>query len=161
MRNSVTRRTFFAAAAAGATTLAANNKPAILGGAKVRTNRWPSWPVFDKREGVGLVGGVRSAAWGRGSGKHVQKFEEAYAAVTGAKGCLATANGTSALLISMAALGIGPGDEVIVPPYTFVATVNTVLALDALPVFVDSDRETFQIDHRRIEAAITDRTAAI
>jgi perosamine synthetase len=161
MRNSVTRRAFFAAAAAGATTLAANNKPAILGGAKIRTTRWPSWPVFDKTEDEALLKVVRSAAWGRGSGKQVQIFEEAYAAVTGAKTCLATANGTSALLVSLAALGIGPGDEVIVPPYTFVATVNTVLAMQALPVFVDSDRETFQIDHRKIEAAITDRTAAI
>ena len=161
MRNSVTRRTFFAAAAAGATTFAANNKPAILGGVKIRTTRWPSWPVFDKTEDEALLKVVRSAAWGRGSGKQVQIFEEAYAAVTGAKSCLATANGTSALLVSLAALGIGPGDEVIVPPYTFVATVNTVLALQALPVFVDSDRETFQIDHRKIEAAITDRTAAI
>lgn len=161
MRNSVTRRTFFAAAAAGATTLAANNKPAILGGAKIRTTRWPSWPVFDKTEDEALLKVVRSAAWGRGPGKQVQIFEEAYAAVTGAKTCLATANGTSALLVSLAALGIGPGDEVIVPPYTFVATVNTVLAFQALPVFVDSDRETFQIDHRKIEAAITNRTAAI
>ena len=78
--------------------------------------------------------------------------------LTGAKHCLATANGTSALLTSLGALGVGPGDEVIVPPYTFVATVNAVLLLHALPVFVDTDLETFQIDARKIEAAITDRT---
>ena len=74
---------------------------------------------------------------------------------------MATANGTSALFASLAALGIGPGDEVIVPPYTFIATINAVLLHYALPVFVDTDPETFQIDPRKIEAAITDRTAAI
>jgi dTDP-4-amino-4,6-dideoxygalactose transaminase len=91
----------------------------------------------------------------------VDRFEAAYAQLTGAKYCLATANGTSALLTSLAALGVGAGGEVIVPPYTFVATVNAVVALNALPVFVDSDPETFQIDARKIEAAITERTAAI
>ena len=64
-------------------------------------------------------------------------------------------------ITSLAALGIGPGDEVIVPPYTFVATINAVLMHHALPVFVDTDPETFQIDARKIEAAITERTACI
>jgi dTDP-4-amino-4,6-dideoxygalactose transaminase len=117
--------------------------------------------VFDKTEEDALLGVLRSKVWNRGSGKHVAGFEKAYAALTGAKGCLATANGTSALYITLASLGIGPGDEVILPPYTFVATVNVILAVHAMPVFVDSERETFQIDHRKIEAAITDRTAAI
>ncbi len=67
----------------------------------------------------------------------------------------------AALITSLAALGIGPGDEVIVPPYTFVATVNAVLIHHALPVFVDTDPETFQVDARKIEAAITERTACI
>ena len=75
--------------------------------------------------------------------------------------CLATANGTSALLTSLNAMGIEPGDEVIVPPYTFIATVNVVLRHHALPVFVDTDPETFQMDARKIEAAITPRTKAI
>ena len=74
------------------------------------------------------------------------------------KHCLATANGTSALFDLARRAGRGPGDEVIVPPYTFVATVNVVLLQHALPVFVDTDLETFQIDARKIEAAITDRT---
>ena len=83
------------------------------------------------------------------------RFEREYAALTGTAHCLATANGTSALLTALAVLDVGPGDEVIVPPYTFVATINVVLQRLALPVFVDSDIETFQIDARRIEAAIT------
>lgn len=160
MQNDVTRRIFLAAAG-GATAFGATERPALLGGGKVRTAKWPSWPVFDQVEEQALLGVLRSGAWYRGLGQNVDKFEKAYSTLTGAKGCLATANGTSALLVSLAALGIGPGDEVILPPYTFVATVNAVLALNALPIFVDSDRETLQIDHRKIEAAITSRTAAI
>jgi dTDP-4-amino-4,6-dideoxygalactose transaminase len=74
---------------------------------------------------------------------------------------VAVANGTSALVTSLAALGVEPGDEVIVPAYTFIATVNAVLLHYAMPVFVDTDPETFQIDARKIEAAITPRTTAI
>src|SRR5207247_5029698 len=125
------------------------------------TARWPSWPVIDKTEEQALLGVLRSRVWYRGNGDQVTAFEKAYSAMTGAKGCLATANGTSALYVSLASLGVGPGTEVIVPPYTFVATINAVLALHALPVFVDTERETLQIDHRKIEAALTERTAAI
>lgn len=156
----VSRRGFLAAASAGAA-FGAAEKPAVLGGKKVRTERWPSWPVFDKREEEALLGTLKSGEWFRGGGKRAIAFEKAYAELTGAKGCLATANGTSALLTSLAALGVGPGDEVIVPPYTFVATVNVVLMLNALPVFVDSDRETFQIDARKIEAAVTPQTKVL
>lgn len=158
---SQTRRTFLATAATAAAVRNAAAKPALLGGTKTRTERWPSWPVFDKTEEDAVLGVLRSGVWYRGNGKQVPAFEKAYAGVTGAKGCLATANGTSALFVSLASMGIGPGAEVIVPPYTFVATINVVMALHALPVFVDTDRETLQIDHRKIEAAITDRTAAI
>ncbi len=156
-----TRRTFLAASAAGATAFAAAAKPALLGGPKVRTQAWPKWPVFDKLEETKLLDTLRGGQWFRGSGKVVSGFESAYASLTGAKACLATANGTSALLTSLNAMGVGAGDEVIVPPYTFVATVNVVLAVNAVPVFVDTDIETFQIDPKKIEAAITDRTAAI
>jgi dTDP-4-amino-4,6-dideoxygalactose transaminase len=75
--------------------------------------------------------------------------------------CIATSCGTTALVTTLAVLDIGPGDEVIVPPYTFVATVNAVLMQRALPVFVDSDIETFQIDAGKIDAAITPNTRAI
>src|SRR4029453_3939017 len=70
-------------------------------------------------------------------------------------------HGPPALAPSLAPLDVGGGDEVIVPPYTFVATVNAVLLRGALPIFVDTDVETFQIDARKIEASITDRTRAI
>jgi dTDP-4-amino-4,6-dideoxygalactose transaminase len=136
-----------------------SNVPALLGGTPVRRSPFPSWPVADKREEEALVALVRSGKWFRG--KNVGDFESAYATLTGARHCLATANGTSALITSLSALGVGPGDEVIVPPYTFIATVNAVLLLNALPVFVDTDIETFQIDARKIERAITGKTRVI
>ena len=133
--------------------------PALLGGTPVRSASFPSWPVSDAREEEALVRVIRSGRWNRGD--NVAAFETAYASLTGAKHCLATANGTSALLTSLGALGIGPGDEVIVPPYTVVATVNAVLMMRALPVFADSDLETFQIDARAVEKAITGTTRVI
>jgi dTDP-4-amino-4,6-dideoxygalactose transaminase len=138
---------------------AASNTPAVLGGTPVRTAPFPSWPIADAHEEDALVRVIRSGRWNRGD--QVAAFESAYAALTGAKHCLATANGTSALITSLAALGIGPGDEVIVPPYTFVATINAVLMMHALPVFADTDVDTFQIDARQLERAITERTKLI
>jgi dTDP-4-amino-4,6-dideoxygalactose transaminase len=133
--------------------------PALLGGTPVRTTPFPSWPVADAREEDALVRVIRSGRWNRGD--NVAAFETEYASLTGAKHCIATANGTSALITSLGALGIGAGDEVIVPPYTFIATINAVLLMRALPVFVDSDLETSQIDARKIEQAITGRTRVI
>jgi perosamine synthetase len=133
--------------------------PAALGGNPTRRTPFPAWPISDAREEDALAAVLRGGRWNRGD--QVAAFESAYASLTGAKGCLATANGTSALITSLAALGIGPGDEVIVPPYTFIATINAVLLMHAMPIFVDTDIETFQIDARKIEAAITPRTRAI
>jgi perosamine synthetase len=162
----MTRRSFVNASAAataalGASARAANGKPAILGGAKVRTERFPSWPKITATDEQAWMDVLRSGKWYRGSGRQVDKFEETYARLLGAKHCLATANGTSALITSLAALGVGPGDEVLVPPYTFVATVNAVLIHHALPVFVDSDADTFQMDARKIAGSINDRTKVI
>ena len=142
-----------------ASAASASNTPAILGGTPVRRTPFPSWPVADAREEDALVRVIRSGRWNRGD--NVAAFEAAYASLTGAKHCLATANGTSALITTLAALGIGPGDEVIVPPYTFVATINAVLLLRALPVFVDTDINTFQIDARKVEQALTGNTKMI
>jgi dTDP-4-amino-4,6-dideoxygalactose transaminase len=164
MSKPVSRRHFLAAApAAGAALQAASSadKPAALGGSKTRTEPFPAWPKFDEREERALLDTLHSGKWYRGGGQNVRKFEEAYARLTGSKFCLATANGTSALLTSLNVLGVQAGDEVIVPPYTFIATINVVLRQHALPVFVDTDAKTFQIDHARLEAAITDRTQAI
>lgn len=137
------------------------DQPAKLGGKPVRTAAFPAWPICDETEEKALLDVLRSKKWFRGDGQTVNQFETAFAQLTGAKHCIATANGTSAVLASLGALDVGPGDEVIVPPYTFVATVNAVLMHHALPVFVDTDPETFQIDAKKIEAAITERTVAI
>ena len=149
------------ALAAAVSAEGAGEKPAMLGGAKAHPEPFPSWPIVDQTEERAILETLRSGRWYRGNGKNVARFEEEYARLTGAKTCLATANGTAALFTSLNAMGVEPGDEVIVPPYTFVATVNVVLRQHALPVFVDTDPETFQMDARKLEAAITPRTRAI
>jgi len=149
------------AADVGGTPTGAAAKPAVLGGKPVCSGHFPGWPVFDQTEEKALLETLHSGQWYRGSGKAVSNFEEAYAKVTGARHCLATSCGTSALFTALGALDIGPGDEVILPPYTFVATYNVIVLNYALPIFVDSDSETFQIDAHKIEAAITERTRAI
>lgn len=138
---------------------AASDKPALLGGTPVRSEPFPDWPVIgpQDRQAWGRV--LETGKWNRGPNVH--RFEQQWADTMKARYALATSSGTSALFTALAALDIGPGDEVIVPPYTFVATVNVVLLHRAVPVFVDSDRETFQIDATKIEAAISDRTRCI
>ncbi|MDO8542637.1 MAG: DegT/DnrJ/EryC1/StrS family aminotransferase [Opitutaceae bacterium] len=116
------------------------------------------WPMWDNREEKALLDVLRSGKWGRGNGTRVKEFELAYAEKMRAKHCVATASGTSALLTTLGALGVGPGDEVIMPPYTFVATFNVITLNYALPVFVDTDPVTFQIDASKIAAAITPAT---
>ena len=134
---------------------------AVLGGKPVRTNSFPGWPVLKANDREAWQKVLGEGHWCRLDGNHANSFEKAYAQLTGTKHCVLTANGTSALFTSLNALGVGPGDEVILPPYTFVATINVVLLNYALPVFVDSDRETSQIDAKKIEAAITPRTRCI
>jgi dTDP-4-amino-4,6-dideoxygalactose transaminase len=135
-----------------------NGKPALLGGTPVRTEPFPSWPVIRDNDETTWAAVLRKGRWNRLDGTYAKVFEESWAKILGAKYCLATSSGTAALFASLNALGAGPGDEVIVPPYTFVATINVVLLQHALPIFVDTDPETFQIDARKIEAAITPRT---
>jgi perosamine synthetase len=127
----------------------------------VRDRPFPAWPVIGENDEKAWMEVLRKGRWCRLGGDYANEFEAAWARTLGAKHCLAVANGTSALITSLAALGVGPGDEVIVPPYTFVATVNAVLMHHALPVFVDTDPETFQIDAKKIEVAINEKTRCI
>ena len=174
MSNDITRRHFLGAASAGTAGLAvaahlspaarprSTRELALLGGEPVRREPFPSWPVIREGDEKAWMEVLRKGRWCRlGTSGYAKRFEELWAEQTGAKYCRVTANGTSALFTSLNALEIGPGDEVLVPPYTFVATVNVVLLQHALPVFVDTDPETFQIDARKIEAAITQRTLCI
>lgn len=136
------------------------DRPAILGGRPIRTQGWQKWPIWNPETDEKLLLEVlRSGVWSRA--KVVTEFEEKWAATMGAKRCLSVVNGTNALICALANLDIGAGDEVIVPPYTFIATIQAVLQNGAIPVFVDTDPETFQIDANKIEAKITPRTRAI
>jgi UDP-2-acetamido-2-deoxy-ribo-hexuluronate aminotransferase len=94
-------------------------------------------------------------------GPEVAELEEKLAAYTGAKYCISVANGTDALQIALMALGIGPGDQVITPGFTYIATAETVALLRAKPVYVDIDARTYNLDPALLEAAITPRTKAI
>ncbi|MDQ7985760.1 DegT/DnrJ/EryC1/StrS family aminotransferase [Pseudomonas sp. G34] len=94
-------------------------------------------------------------------GPEVAELEEKLAAYTGAKHCITCANGTDALQIAQMALGIGPGDEVITPGFTYIATAETVALLGAKPVYIDIDPRTFNLDPILLEASITPRTKAI
>ncbi len=94
-------------------------------------------------------------------GPEVAELEEKLAAYTGAKYCISVANGTDALQIALMALGIGPGDEVITPGFTYIATAETVALLRAKPVYVDIDARTYNLDPSLLEAAITPNTKAI
>ncbi len=174
MRNALNRRGFLQQTSAGAVGLSlgvpavaqqtrggAKGTLAVLGGKPVRTAAFPGWPVVKDNDRDGWQKVLGEGHWCRLDGNYANSFEKAYADLTGTKQCLVTANGTSALFTSLNALGVGPGDEVIVPPYTFVATINVVLLNYALPVFVDTDRATSQIDAKKIEAAITSRTRCI
>lgn len=136
-------------------------KPALLGGNKVRQMEWPEWPVWDEAAEQEIVKMLRSGKWWRGSGDYVAEFEKEYALLMGAERCLATASGSAALLVALHVLGVDAGDEVLVSPYTFIASYNVIFINKALPVFVDTDPETFLIDPAKIEDRITDRTTAI
>jgi len=94
-------------------------------------------------------------------GPEVKELEEKLSTYTGAKHCITVASGTEALLISLMALGIGPGDEVITTPFTFVATVEVIVLLGATPVYVDIEPDTCNINARGIETRISARTKAI
>src|SRR5690348_12127868 len=94
-------------------------------------------------------------------GQEVRTLEERFAAEIGVKHAIATSNGTTALHVALLAHCIGPGDEVITVPFTFIASANAVLYCGARPVFVDIEPDTFNIDPEQIEAAITPRTKAI
>jgi dTDP-4-amino-4,6-dideoxygalactose transaminase len=141
-----------------------NNKQeklAILGGNKVHKAEWMDWPVWDEKAEKGIIDMLRTGKWWRGDGEHVVEFEKKYAELMGVKRCLATASGTSALMVALRSLGVDAGDEVLVSPFTFIASYNVIFMNKALPVFVDSDPETFLINTGKIEGRITDRTTAI
>ena len=94
-------------------------------------------------------------------GEFVKKFEEEFARYIGVKHAIAVNTGTAALHIAIAALDIGPGDEVIVPPFTFIATASSILHNNAIPIFADIDDKSYTLDPDSVSEKITDKTKAI
>ena len=136
---------------------------AINGGAPVRSTPYPEWPQHDEREIQAVTEVVRSGEWGGfpEPGRNAGRFEEAFAAYQGAAHGILMSNGTVTMEVALKALGIGWGDEVIVPALTFAATAYAAIAAGALPVIVDVTPDTWCIDPDLVEAAITPRTRAI
>ncbi len=134
---------------------------ALHGGSPVRKKPFPSWPVFEAAEERALTDALRSGAWGRMDGQEVARFERRFAEYHEAAHGIAVVNGTVALRLALMAAGIEAGEEVIVPPYTFVATASAVVEANAVPMFADLGTDTFNIDPRCVEAEITPRTRAI
>jgi len=134
---------------------------ALLGGSPAKTKPFPLWPCYDERERRALGEVLESRRWWRTPGTRTLAFERDFAAFHRARHGIALTNGTHALEVVLAALDVGPGDEVIVPDYTFVATASAVLFAGALPVMVDVEPDTYCMAAELVEAAITPRTRAI
>src|SRR5690625_3086400 len=137
-----------------------NDRPAILGGEPARTASWPRWPVWNpETDEDRVIETIRSGVWSRAG--VVSEFEEAWAETIGTTRCMTTVNGTNAMIVALANLDIGAGDEVLLPAYTFIATPQAILQNGAIPIFVDIDPETFQMDVDKMEEKINERTRAI
>lgn len=138
-------------------------KLALKGGSPardVKTNPWPKWPVWGKEEEVALLEVLHSGIWSYNGPKETE-FNRLFAEFTGTKYAICTVNGTITMQIALESLGIGIGDEVIVPGLTWQATAATVIDVNAVPILVDVCEDTWCIDPAAIEKAITPRTKAI
>jgi dTDP-4-amino-4,6-dideoxygalactose transaminase len=138
----------------------ADARLALDGGEPVRAKFLPYCsPLIGEEEIAEIVETLRSG-W-IGTGPRVARFEQEFAAFVGSEHAVAVSSGTAALFLSLVALGIGGGDEVITTPFTFAATVNVIEHVGATPVLVDIDPDTFNIDPGGVERALTRRTRAI
>jgi dTDP-4-amino-4,6-dideoxygalactose transaminase len=134
---------------------------AIDGGPPVRSRPWPSWPAFSHAE-IDLVAGVlTSGAVNYWTGDYGRRFEAAYASYLGVSDAIAVMNGTVALELALRALGVGPGDEVIVPCRTFIASASCVVTIGATPVLCDVDPATHTLSAETVTAVMTSRTRAV
>jgi|1186.fasta_scaffold06212_2 dTDP-4-amino-4,6-dideoxygalactose transaminase len=136
---------------------------AIHGGTPVRADAYPAWPEVSERDAAAVADVVRSGQIGGfpEPGPRAAEFAGRFAAYQGAEHGIVMANGTVTMEVALKALGIGWGDEVIVPALTFAATAYAAIAAGALPVIVDVEPSRWTIDCDQVEAAITSRTAAI
>ncbi|MGA7623007.1 MAG: DegT/DnrJ/EryC1/StrS family aminotransferase [Candidatus Acidiferrales bacterium] len=138
-------------------------KLAITGGEPLRKTPFTAWPMSTKEEAAALEDVLTSTKWGGQPfpGKHATAFAKKFAQVHTAKYAQCVNTGTVAIQAALKAVGIRPGDEVIVPAYTWEGTVGPVLLINAVPVFVDVDANTYCLDAKLIEKAVTPKTRAI
>jgi dTDP-4-amino-4,6-dideoxygalactose transaminase len=138
-------------------------KLAITGGEPLRKTPLTSWPMATREEALALEDVLWSSKWGGQPfpGKHAAAFARKFAEFHTAKYAQCVSTGTVAIQSALVAIGIRPGDEVIVPAYTWEGTVGPVLLVNAVPVFVDIDPETYCLDADLIEGAVTEKTKAI
>ena len=139
------------------------SKLATLGGAPVRVEPYPAWPVYDERDIAAVTAVVRSGRWGGYPypGPQTAEFARSFAELQGGGYAVPMANGTVTMEVACRVAGIGWGDEVIVPAYTFQATASAPMAAGAIPVIVDVDPQTYCIDPQQVEEAITPKTRAV
>jgi dTDP-4-amino-4,6-dideoxygalactose transaminase len=137
------------------------DKLAINGGTPVNTETFPKWPWFDEETIQAATEPLRTGKINYWTGNKGMEFEKKWAEWNGSKYAISTSNGTSALHTALAGLDIGPGDEVIVPSYSFIASSFCILQAGAIPVFADVKKEDHTIDPKSIESKITERTRAI
>lgn len=135
-------------------------KLAVLGGEPVTSEPFAVFPEYDEREEAALIEVLHSASWG-GYNPKVKEFEKAFADFHEARHGITAANGTVTLETALLAAGIGPGDEVIVPPISFIATATAVLRVGATPVFADIDSLTSNVDPEMVREQLSDRTRAL
>ncbi|NOU66514.1 aminotransferase class I/II-fold pyridoxal phosphate-dependent enzyme [Paenibacillus sp. LMG 31461] len=141
---------------------------AVEGGVPVRKEGFPAWPIYGQLEEQLVLDVIRSGKWGGTGIVHSPEFtpklpemERRFADLHDATHAISVVNGTVAITVALQAAGVKPGDEVIVPPYTFIATAAAALAFGAIPVFVDIEEDTLLLDPDQVASAITSRTKAI
>jgi len=136
---------------------------AVSGGTPIRTECYPAWPVWDQRDIDAVTRTVKSGFWGGFPypGPNTAEFSEKFAELQGGGTAVTMMNGTITMEVALRAAGIGWGDEVIVPAYTFQATAAAPMAAGAIPVIVDIDPDTLCTDPKAVEAAITPKTKAV
>jgi dTDP-4-amino-4,6-dideoxygalactose transaminase len=140
-----------------------DNKLALFGGKPVREEPYPAWPVHDEREIEAVTEVIKSGQWGGYPypGPWTKKFTEKFAEMQGGGYAVAMVNGTVTMEVALRAAGIGWGDEVIVPAFSFMATAAAPMSAGAIPVLIDVDPNNFCADPKAIETAITKKTKAI
>src|SRR5574342_956552 len=136
---------------------------AILGGPKTRAEPYPQWPIWDQRDVDAVTEVIKSGRWGGYPypGPKTAELAREFARLQGGGYAVPMANGTVTMEVALRAAGIGWGDEVIVPAYTFQATASAPMAAGAIPVIVDVDPDNYCLDPEAAERAITPKTKGI